>query len=365
MRSERLPASRRAPRRARRAVALAAALATSAMLVAGCSAGSSNDSAGSEAMAPASGGDMAYEDSAAVDEERAAASDGTASTADADRMVIVTGWVTVVVDDPIEKATRVVTLVESKGGFISARSQQSAGSDRRAYASLTARVPAERLQDVLDELEDLGEVQEAQLDSVEVTSQVRDLDARIKAMELSIARLEDLLQRSGDLSDIVQAEQVLTDRQSQLEQLESERASLADQVAMSTVTVNLYTDEAVPDEPPSGFLTGLESGWKALMAFGAWLLTVLGVLLPWLVVATVVGLVAWPFVRRARQKSADRRAAAQAARGQVPFGWATAPATAPVSTPPAPPVAAPMAPADAAPSPDTSADGSEDDPPQG
>lgn len=262
----------------------------------------------------AAGGDQAAP--SAANEDARATADGEMVAA-ADRQMVVTGYVTVVVDDPIEKASRVVTVVESRGGYISARSQQSAGEDRRAYAQLTARVPAERLNEVIDELGALGTIDETQLDSVEVTGQVRDLEARITAMEISIARLEDLLQRTAKLSDIVEAEQVLTDRQAQLEQLQSQRAQLADQVAMSTVTVNLYTDEAVPDAPPSGFLSGLEAGWKALVAFGTWLLSVLGVLLPWLVVAAILTVALWPLARRARRRAAQRADERAAARGAM------------------------------------------------
>ena len=231
--------------------------------------------------------------------------------------MVVTGYVTVVVDDPIEKASRVVTIVGSRGGYISARSEQTAGVNRRAYAQLTARVPAERLDEVITALGTLGTVDETQLDSVEVTTQVRDLEARIKAMQISIARLEALLQQSAKLSDIIEAEQVLTDRQSQLEQLQSQRAQLADQVSMSTVTINLYTDEALPDEPPTGFLSGLEAGWKALIAFGTWLLGVIGVLLPWLIPAAVVTAIVWPLARRARRRTAEKADERAATRGTM------------------------------------------------
>lgn len=354
MRTERVHTARRR----RRVLTLGAVLAGAALLIAGCS-GSSADSAGVEEMAPAAfddgsmgdgsmaGGDMASEaPQSAVDEEGRSLNDEV--TADSDRQVIVTGWVTVVVDDPIEKASRVVTTVESVRGYIQARSQQSAGEGRNAYASLTARVPADRLQEVIDELDGIGAVEQAQLDSVEVTAQARDLDARIRAMEISIERLEALLERTGDLSDIVQAEQVLTERQSELEQLQSQRAALADQVAMSTLTINLYTDEAVPDEPPRGFMTGLESGWKALVSFARWIATAVGVLLPWLLPAAVVTLVAWPLLRRRRRSSAAQKVARDAARGPMPSGR---------TVPPTP--AQPTAQAHAAPqppSPDTSGD---------
>ncbi|HMO11821.1 MAG TPA: DUF4349 domain-containing protein, partial [Actinotalea sp.] len=120
--------------------------------------------------------------------------------------------------DPIATATQVAGLVESQGGRISARSQQAAGERRTAFAVLTARIPADRVSSVLDQLTDYGAVRESQLESTEVTAQVRDLDARIEAMQISVDRLEELLSRSGDLEDIGRVEQVLTDRQASLEQ---------------------------------------------------------------------------------------------------------------------------------------------------
>ncbi|MDO8121186.1 DUF4349 domain-containing protein [Isoptericola sp. b490] len=299
-----------APRRRmrRRATAPAVVAAVVAGLLAGCTA-SSGASADSASVAGESG---SRADGGAAPAKPAGTADtsaGQPAQAPAgDRQMIVTGFVTVVVDDPIEKASRVVTAVERRGGYVSARDQQSAGEGRKPYAQITVRVPATRLSEVLDDLSTLGTVEESRLESVEVTAQARDLDARIAATKISIARLQGLLERSATLSDIVEAEQVLTDRQTQLEQLQSQRSALADQVAMSTLTVNLYTDAAVPDEPPSGFLSGLAAGWKALVAFGTGALSVTGVLLPWLAVLGVLILALWPAVRRARRRRAARAA---------------------------------------------------------
>ena len=369
MQTTQTPARRRALRRRTPLWATLTVLAgLGAVALAGCSGSGATDSGfapNADSMAaegqeagPASAGEVP----APMDDGARTSADGEVVAA-TDRQMIVTGFVTVVVDDPIEKASRVVTIVGSRGGYISARSQQTAGDNRRAYAQLTARVPADRLDEVIDELGTLGTVDETQLDSVEVTTQVRDLEARIKAMQISIARLQALLQQSAKLSDIIEAEQVLTDRQSQLEQLQSQRAQLADQVSMSTVTVNLYTDEAVPDEPPSGFLSGLEAGWKALIAFGTWLLGVLGVLLPWLIPAAVVTAIVWPLARRARRRAAEKADQRAAARGAamaaqapafgryptpVPTGApAPVPAPTPVPGPAAQPDPTPAAPAEA------------------
>jgi hypothetical protein len=326
-------------RTSRRSLALWAALVAAAALATGCSASAGSSAA--SATAADMGGAPAH-DSAG---DKAPDASNEQLVADADRQVIVTGYVTVVVDDPIAKATRVATLVENHGGFVSGRTQQSGGSDRKASAELTARIPAAAVSDVIAKLADLGSVESTQLDSVEVTAQARDLDARIHALQISISRLEALLDRTAKLSDIVDAEQVLTDRQSQVEQLQSERAALADKVAMSTITISLFTDAAVPDEPPTGFVSGLTTGWKALVTFGRWLLGVVGVLLPWLIPVAIVVAIARPLVLRSRRRSAERAASRPATHpAQVPAmagapmaPWGPPPSGAVPPVPPAPP----------------------------
>lgn len=345
----------RARRRGRRPGALVAALAAATVLLAGCSAGTS-DSAGADEGAMPAAADMAMEDggmqSAAASEGDSAG--GAADDAAGERMMIVSGTVSVVVEDPIEAVGKVADLVAQVGGFVSGRQQQSTEGDAEGWATLTARVPATDLQDVIDRLGDLGRVSSTELTSTEVTAQARDLDARIKALQLSIDRLTDLLARSGDLEDIVQAEQVLTDRQSQLEELQSQRSALVDQVAMSTVEIRLYQDGTVAEPARSGFVGGLSGGWHALVAFLGALVTVLGALLPWLAVAAVVTVAAWPLVRRARRRAAER-AATRPARPAGPTAPAyqylaqPVPAAAPAGGPTTGPAAGPAAPSAAPP----------------
>ena len=243
---------------------------------------------------------------AGADLESAGGGTALSPDAESDRQVVVTGNVSVTTDDPIAAAAEVVRLVESTGGHIQERYETAAREGRSASASVVARIPADDVTSTLERLTDVGEVVDSSLSSTEVTAQARDLDARIRALEISITRLEDLLTRSGTVSDIVAAEQVLTDRQSQLEQLQSQRSALAEQVDLSTITINLYPDGSVPADPPSGFLSGLTSGWNALVTTGSALLTLVGVLLPWLVVAGLLTAVVVPVTRRLRRRSAAK-----------------------------------------------------------
>jgi len=113
-----------------------------------------------------------------------------------------------------------------------------------------------------------------------------------------------LLARSATVADIVDIESELTRRQAELDSLKSQQAYLADQTAMSTITVHLEQlapapkPEPKPEVQKAGFLVGLSGGWGALVSVGTVLATVAGAMLPWLVVLGVIGVPVWLVTRR-------------------------------------------------------------------
>jgi hypothetical protein len=322
--------SRRTGTNASRAVV---GLALAAALLAGCSAAESGSATGadmSEAVPDelAGGdrsGDVAADGSVPAEAGAAAGVAGSAAETDAaggattaadvgGRQVITSGELGLVADDPRGAADLVVAVVEQAGGRVDARQETAAREDEgtQATADLTVRVPADALTDVLDALDQIGEVDHLDLASDDVTAASQDLDARIRAMQLSVARMEDLLSRASTQADIISAESTLTERQASLEQLQSERARMAEQVALSTLRVSIWTAperEAAPEpapEPRSGFLGGLESGWEALVTVLGGVVLVLGVLLPWLLTGGVVGVAYLAVARAVRRRRAGR-----------------------------------------------------------
>lgn len=300
-------------RTAMRLVALGCA---GVLALAGCSAGSADSADGSAA-------DTSYDDSAgaapgAAPEEAPADVDsgvrdeGEAGMPDlnlssTDRSVITTGSVTMTVEDPEAAVRELSQLVEGMGGWVEGLHLQAASENVDASASMILRIPSREVTSTLDRLDGLGTVEDVNLNRSDVTMQVRDLEARIRALKLSIARMEALLERATTTNDLVNAEQMLTDRQSQLESLLSQQAVLADQVSMSTLEVQLWAPDALPEpepEPPSGFWGGLVTGWNAFLDFGGAMLLVLGVLLPWLVFAALITAAIVAIVRWNRRRQA-------------------------------------------------------------
>lgn len=291
----------------RRASRAALVLTLAALALAGCSAsdGGASEPAG-DVGAPADGALAMAAEQGVQD----GADDGTGTA----QQVVQTAHVTMLAPDPVAAAHDVVALVERAGGRVDARSERSGdGGGDAGSAELTVRVPADAMTTLADDLREIADVREFQLETEDVTTAAKDLDARVAATELSVARMSDLLARATTNADVIAAEEALTERQATLEQLRAQRAHIADRVALSTVVIVLYApDEAPAQARPATFVDGLGTGWASFTAAVRGALVVLGVLLPWIAAA---GLVVAVVLVAQRRVGARRRASAARASG--------------------------------------------------
>jgi hypothetical protein len=290
----------------RRTIIIPTALLLSALALTGCAAGSYESSSDSGGVSAPTAPDIAYTD------EMVGASEDGIKVSDVDRQVITTGYVTITVPTPLESAADAVRITEQAGGRVDGRSEYAPRDDTdKGSATLTLRIPSSALTATLDKLRELGEVQEVSLNSQDVTMVTQDLDARITALTASVDRLLVLMATATETDALIQLETAISDRQAQLESLEAERRYYADQVSMSTVTLNLVSEYNAPVEEPDTFFSGLIAGWNAFVAFFAGLVVVIGVLLPWLVFAAIVT-VAIILIVRANRRRRDAEPVAEA-----------------------------------------------------
>jgi hypothetical protein len=289
----------------RRSLGTAVAALALAVLV-GCSGPSGEDSSGADGGA--GGGVVVPEPATPGDPGGAPA---VPDETDADRQVVTTATASLAVDDPADAAQRVSELVESAGGRVDERTEQAASGEDGvdgATADLLVRVPAAALTGVLADLEDLGDVESVSVSRSDVTATAVDLDARIAALRTSVARLQALMDDAATTEALLRAEDALSERQEQLESLQSQQALLADQVELSTLSVHLEPFGVAPAGGPDGFLDGLGTGWRSLVSALGAAVVVLGVVLPWVGVLVVVAAAVLVPVRLARR----RRAAVEA-----------------------------------------------------
>ena len=270
-------------------------------LVAGCSGaddeGSSGGGGSADEPAPVNGATDASGAGGAVGESSTVSADAVEVDATGSRQRTFTANLSLGVDEVERAVEQGAEAVSSVGGFTAAAELDLEG-DRRASASY--RVPADQFDAALDALCALGEVRTKDVRTDDVTAEYADLESRVAALRTSVERLQGFLAQATDVGQIATIEAELTRREAELESTEGRRRALADQVALSTISVSFEPlGEAAEDRPT--FLAGLNTGRDAagtLLAAGA---ATAGFLVPFLPLLVLV-LLAFALVRRRRTR---------------------------------------------------------------
>lgn len=283
-----------------------------ATLLAGCG-GAANDGADAATPASSDSGMVAPESAELSDGDEAKAYDSAGRT-DADpparqSALVNTGHVSLSADDVQKARLQAQSVADRHGGEVTESETSSDEDGKASYARLVLRVPAKSYADALADLEEIGTLRDSSSSTEDVTTQVIDVEARVKVQRASIERIRTLLSAAKDIGDIVRIESELSRREAELDSLLGQQAHLADQTSRSTISVDISrTDEDEPEEDRDGFLGGLERGWDALVAFTSGALLVLGAVIPWLPLVAVVLAAGWWVVRRVslrRARSAE------------------------------------------------------------
>jgi hypothetical protein len=175
-------------------------------------------------------------------------------------------------------------------------------SGKEASAVITLKVPPGALPRVLRDLSALGKEKSRAESTKDVTGDVIDIDARVKALQKMITTLEALVDPSRRLSDLIALEQQISDRQAELESLQAQQRALHAQTDTATVTLTLVSKAvAHHHKKAGGFLGGLRKGWDAFVRGANAVALGLGAAIPFAVLLVVLALVLrllWPRIGR-------------------------------------------------------------------
>ncbi|MFF1451035.1 DUF4349 domain-containing protein [Streptomyces sp. NPDC058274] len=319
--------------------ALAGVLLAAALALTGCSAndsgGSSADSVSrSDADAKGAAPGSQEDGAGAADSSRSGGAKASAPPKVTASHIIRTASLTVRVKDVPDALDGARTTAESAGGFVGDETTTRDGQGRER-TRMILRVPTDRYEEVLTELEGSGKLLERTAKAQDVTDQVVDVDSRIKTQRASVARIRELMDQATKLGDVVTLEGELSSRQADLESLLAQQASLKDRTSLATITLSL-TETAVKkaekDEDP-GFVDALFGGWHAFVTMLRWIAMALGAVLPF---AAGVALLVLVWLRFVRPRTAAHRPAPATAAGTGARGTDTGAGALPVA-PPVPP----------------------------
>lgn len=302
-----------------RVAAALAVLTTSVVLLTGCGSGGSTSVSSQPAVAPGPAQVGAPEGNVGAPRQVEPAADkaGTPLTVGAGRQIARTASLTLVVQDVRATADQIRGVAQSLEGWVAYESlqvdAQASDASLPSGSLVTISVPASRLDAATERVAALGVVRNRGTSAEDVTQVVVDVDARIRSLEASVARLQELVGRAGSVADIAAVERELSNRQAELESLKSQRLQLAGAVERSTLTVSLLTPTQSTTTNP--LQTGWARGWTAFLESVAILVTVVAAVLPF---AAVAALVVVPIVwwrrrasarggRREHRRGADRQ----------------------------------------------------------
>ena len=327
---------RTSPARPVRAAAAIEALLLAGSLAACSSGGGASTSSGLKDSSSGSGGTGSAGSAAKPQDPGAAAGDsfaagkrepdkasGTGTTTAArvlpsDRDIVYRGSITVQVQDVGKAADRAEALATGADGIVfSEQSTTDPRHPRYGQATLTLRVPPSAFGPTLDGLSRLGKELDRQRSAKDVTTQLTDVDSRVRSQQRSVDRVRVLLGQAKTIGEVVQVESELSRREADLESLEAQLAKLKDVTDLATLEVTLVSPDRTPtpvkdDGPDLGFLTGLRGGLGALGGVALVAVTVLGALAPFVLVVALLGVPAYLVLRTRRRDATTPPAAADA-----------------------------------------------------
>jgi hypothetical protein len=309
--------SRRSRRSVRPVQTLAGLLLAAALALTGCSGGASSSSDGGSALSDDKAAQSEAKGAAGA-EDSAGGKQATAAPQAAANHIIRTATLTVQVKNVPKALAAARTSTENAGGFVGKEST-SRDEEGAEQTQVVLRVPVEKYDEVLTDLQGAGKLLERTANAQDVTDQVVDVESRIATQRASVARIRELMDKATKLSDVVTLEGELSTRQADLESLLARQASLKDRTTLATITLSLSESPVVKaeeDDDP-GVVDALAGGWDAFVTMLRWIVVAVAAVLPFLAGLALLVLV-WLRLIRPRLARRPAPVAASTALGPLP-----------------------------------------------
>lgn len=141
------------------------------------------------------------------------------------------------IEETIETVSGLIQ--QQQGDVLGLQEYQPANKNVRHRASMQLRVPQARLETTLDALSELGTMQNRTITAEDVSNQLVDLEARLRNLRKSEEMVLKIMERSGTVGEVLNAARELRNIRESIERLDAQFKNLRNQVAYSTINLNL------------------------------------------------------------------------------------------------------------------------------
>ena len=168
--------------------------------------------------------------------------------------VIKTGDLELEVDylDPTGTRIDIENIVADFGGYIEASNDRiDPDGQRNSQMHLTVRVESSSFETAYAELEKLGKRLNGSTDQQDVSAQIVDLEARLKALRAEEEQYVDLIDQAKNVNEVLDVREQLTEVRQEIEVMDATRKNLATRADLSTIDLTLIKKaEPLPAPKP-------------------------------------------------------------------------------------------------------------------
>ena len=194
--------------------------------------------------------------------------------------------------------TSVSRIATSLGGFVLTSSTQDQNT-----GTLTLRIPAKKFDVAMERLRGIGEVQADDVTGQDVTAEFIDQTARLQILLDRRDLLQGLQNEATTSQEILRLAGLIEQTQLEIEKTQGQLRYLKDQVAESTIKVELRERHAPQEDPapttdnPS-LADAIRLGWEGFLRVVGAMIVGLGYLVP----IALIGLAIWGIVTLVRRR---------------------------------------------------------------
>lgn len=201
----------------------------------------------------------------------------SSATIPIDQKIIRTADLQLEVGDVRNITTTIQSIAENAEGIVQS-SSVNVGYNNQYSGVISIRIPSERFESVVQEIESLGKVLSSSTSADDVTEEYVDLAAQKNAQTNQLAQYNRILVQAVNVSEILEVQREIERVQVDLDRIEGRMKYLDSRVSLSTISVRLteparvttstgYSPASVISEGIEGFINTLVWLIVACMTF--------------------------------------------------------------------------------------------------
>jgi len=238
-----------------------------------------------------------------------------------ERKILRNADLTLEADSPDEARAKITTIAESKGGFVIESQKQSSdarGASKTDVVIMTARVPAAKFDESLEEIrKSANRIVVESVKGEDVTEEFIDIEARLKAQKALEAQFLEIMKQAKTVEDALNVQSEIAGVRGEIEKIEGRKRFLENQSSFSTIKIRLQSPTRISGSSNGFFYQireSIASGFDVALSFTLGLISFAIALLPFLI------FIALPFylvLRYFLKKSRKHKLASEIAQAEI------------------------------------------------